>query len=191
MAKKQKKYINREISWLSFNERVLQEAVDPTTPLIERIKFLGIFSSNLDEFFRVRVGTLYRMLDAGKEASAALGASPKKILSEIQKTVLKQQNKFDGIFETVLEKLKAEGITIINEQELTPAQEIFIQGYFLNEVRPLLIPIMLEGLKKFPELKNQIIYLAIKLYNTKSNRDKKCKYLSMGTILSLSMRTAG
>lgn len=165
--------INREISWLSFNERVLQEAADASVPLLERIKFLGIFSSNLDEFFRVRVGTLYRMLDAGKEASAVLGASPKKILSEIQKTVLKQQKKFDDVFETVLEELKSEGITIINEQELTPAQEIFIQDYFFNEVRPLLVPVMLEGLKKFPELKNQIIYLAIKLYNTKSNRDKK------------------
>ena len=65
MKKRQQKYINREISWLSFNERVLQEADDPTTPLIERIKFLGIFSSNLDEFFRVRVGTLKRIVDAG------------------------------------------------------------------------------------------------------------------------------
>ena len=93
MAKKQKKYINRELSWLSFNERVLQEAADPTTPLIERIKFLGIFSSNLDEFFRVRVATLTRMVKARKKATAMLGEDPKNILSEIQEIVLNHQKK--------------------------------------------------------------------------------------------------
>ena len=94
MGKTGKKYINREISWLSFNERVLQEAADPSTPLIERIKFLGIFSSNLDEFFRVRVATIARMVKARKKAKALLGEDPKDILNEIHSIVIKQQKTF-------------------------------------------------------------------------------------------------
>ena len=102
---KEGRYINREISWLAFNDRVLQEAADPTTPLIERIKFLGIFSSNLDEFFRVRVATIKRMVIAGKKAKAILGGNPKDILNEIQKIVILQQNKFDDIYKVILKEL--------------------------------------------------------------------------------------
>ena len=76
--KPEKEIINREISWLSFNERVLQEAGDPTVPLVQRIRFLGIFSNNLDEFFRVRVATINRILNFGKSAKELLGAKPKK-----------------------------------------------------------------------------------------------------------------
>lgn len=78
MVEKLKKYVNREMSWLSFNERVLQEAADPSLPLLERLKFLGIFSSNQDEFFSVRVGTVQRMIDAGVKSSETIGDSPKK-----------------------------------------------------------------------------------------------------------------
>ena len=114
MATHKKKFITRDISWLAFNARVLQEAADPTVPLKERIRFLGIFSNNLDEFFRVRVATLKRMIELGKKAKAVmhLESSPQKILDIIQVTVLQQQNEFHRIWESILEELKKEKIFI-------------------------------------------------------------------------------
>ncbi|MFQ5583558.1 MAG: polyphosphate kinase 1, partial [Calditrichia bacterium] len=174
MAHALKKYINREISWLSFNARVLQEAADPEVPLIERIKFLGIFSSNLDEFYSVRVGTLRRMLNAGIKAKAVLGGTPKKILAEIQKEVLRLRAGFDEIFSEIQNELKEKKIFIINEKELNPAQEKFVHNYFNEEVRPRLVPIMLSSLPKFPYLKSQVVYLAI--YLKRSREPQKTEY---------------
>ncbi len=168
-----KRYINREISWLSFNERVLQEAADPTVPLIERVKFLGIFSSNLDEFFRVRVGTLKRMVQAGIRAKAAIGGSPRRILQEIHAIVIEQRKKFDATFETVVNELEREGIFIINENNLDREQSEFVADYFESEVRPRLVPIMIDSLPEFPYLRNQIIYLSIRLSKHFQPEDKK------------------
>ena len=174
MKNKTKKYINREISWLSFNARVLQEAEDPSVPLIERMKFLGIFSSNLDEFFRVRVGSLQRMIDAGVKAKAQFGSKPKKIFNEVQKRVIPVRKRFDKVFNVLLQELEQKKIFIINEKELTENQEKFVQNYFSHEVRPRLIPIMLDILPEFPYLKNQIIYLAI--YLERERDPKEIKY---------------
>ncbi|KAA3610522.1 MAG: polyphosphate kinase 1 [Calditrichaeota bacterium] len=167
-----KEYINREISWLSFNQRVLQEAADETVPLLERLKFLGIFSSNLDEFYRVRVATHTRMMNAG--IKKAMGDSPKKVLNQIQKVVLKLRDQFDEIFNDVLGKLEKENIFMINEVQLNTEQQAFVQKYFEQEVRPQLVPIMLEEKRKFPYMQNQIIYLAIHLSN--SNKPDKVHY---------------
>src|ERR1043165_10042694 len=101
MGKQKKKdlpYINREISWLSFNERVLQEAEDKSVPLIERLKFLGIFSNNRDEFFRVRVATLTRMIKHQKKAAELMGENPARLLDKIQRKVIEQQIKFENIY---------------------------------------------------------------------------------------------
>ena len=163
MHKEDRKYINREIGWLSFNERVLQEAADPRNPIIERIKFLGIFSSNLDEFFRVRVATIKRMVDAEVNAKALIGESPEIILDEIQEIVLTLQNKFDTTYENILRELKNNKIFIINEKELTPDQEEFVKAYFQQEVRPSLFPVMLDDLAQFPILDDHSIYLAVLL----------------------------
>ncbi len=174
MAKEDSKYINREISWLSFNERVLQEAEDPEVPLIERIKFIGIFSSNLDEFFRVRVGTLLRMVKAGIKSKAMFGGKPKKILNEIYNIVVSQRKKFEQIFEELLNELEKAKIFIINEKQLNTGQKKYVQSYFEQHVRPGLVPIMLDTLPKFPNLKNQVIYLAI--YLKKNKKQGGIKY---------------
>ena len=110
MAKQVQKYVNREISWLSFNERVLQEAADSNVPLQERLKFLGIYSSNLDEFFSVRVGTLLRMVKAGIKAKAFLGGTPKKILNEIHKLRVKLIGNFYFILEDVRQGIPLKGL---------------------------------------------------------------------------------
>ena len=168
-----KYYINREISWLSFNARVLQEAADPAVPLLERVKFLGIFSNNLDEFFRVRVGTLQRMVHAGIKGKTAIGGSPKKILKDIHDVVIDHRKRFDEVFRNVIQELESHGIFMIDEHQLNSHQEKFVNEYFKHEVRPRLVPIMLDELPEFPYLRNQVIYLVIHLFNNKNHSEKK------------------
>lgn len=160
---KQDSFINREISWLSFNERVLQEAADANVPLLERLRFLGIFSNNQDEFFRVRIATLKRLLALGKRAKATIHYKPKKILSEVQKAVLRQGRKFEEIYSQIHAELSKKGIHIINETQLNAEQGEFVKNYFNENVRHALVPIMLQQVKTFPELKDKAIYLAIRL----------------------------
>lgn len=167
-------FTNKEISWLSFNERVLQEAADPTVPLLERIKFLGIFSSNLDEFFRVRVATLRRLANLGKKAKKIIRFDPHVVLKEIQKIVINQQDKFEEIYQQILKELAKQKIFIIDEQQLNEEQGYFVKSYFRREVRPKLIPIMLDSKGQFPELKDKSVYLAIIL--SRSDRSKKNQY---------------
>jgi polyphosphate kinase len=171
MTVKQYKYINREISWLSFNDRVLQEAADPHVPLLERIKFLGIFSSNLDEFFRVRVASIRRMAEVNViQPGRVLGGKPKKILAQIQEKVLDQRHKFDAIYHDILKELADENIFIVNELQLTPAQGRFVRAYFQQSVRPTLVPIMIEPSASFPVLRDELIYLIAKFTNSKAKR---------------------
>lgn len=160
--------INRDISWLSFNERVLQEAQDASVPLMERLKFLGIFSSNRDEFFRVRVATLNRMTRLGKRAKRVLGKHPKELLNDIHKIVLRQQNKFEATYTALIGELEAQNIFIINEKQMHSDQEQFIREYFRESIHPTLFPIILERRLKFPYLKNNSIYLVVRL--TKKNK---------------------
>lgn len=161
--------INRDISWLSFNERVLQEAEDSTVPLMDRIKFLGIFSNNRDEFFRVRVATINRMLKVGKKAKKVFGEHPSELLNEIHKIVLRQQDKFESVYNNLIRQLEAQDIFIINEKQLHSEQEQFIRDYFRESVHPTLFPIILEKNLKFPYLKNNFLYLICRL--TKRNKD--------------------
>ncbi|MEL6821787.1 MAG: polyphosphate kinase 1, partial [Calditrichota bacterium] len=163
---------NKELSWLSFNSRLLQEASDPTVPLIERIKFLGIFSSNLDEFFRVRVATLKRLLNLGARAQKIIGHDPAKILKEIHRVVLEQQADFDRIYQGIIKELEREKIYIINETELNDQQKIYVADYFQRKVRPALVPIMLDQLNTVPPLKDHSVYLAVSMSNT-NNTDKR------------------
>jgi polyphosphate kinase len=165
--KAQAKLIHREIGWLSFNERVLQEAQDMTVPLIERIRFLGIFSNNLDEFFKVRVATIRRVIDLEEGNKLFEGEKPKKLLNQIQKKVMQLQNKFEYTFQQILGELEKNKIFIINERELNPTQESFVKKYFYDYVMPVISPVLLSNVIQFPYLKDKSIYLAVKLAGNK------------------------
>ena len=167
MGKKNPPFINREISWLSFNERVLQEAADKTTPLIERLKFLGIFSNNRDEFFRVRVATVKRMIPLGKKAIPLLGMEPRYLLDQIQEKVIEQQQRFDEVYKDLLLELKKNNILIVNEKQLTSSQKRKVETYFNDEVLPAIFPIVIDDHKKFPYLRDKSNYLFMELKNKK------------------------
>ena len=159
-----KHFIERDISWLSFNARVLQEANDATVPLRERIRFLGIFSNNSDEFFRVRVATLKRMIEFSekkKKANIHLEENPQNILDQIQIIVLQQQNEFNRIWDGILKELKKEKIQLLTEKQLNREQQKFIQNYFDEQVRSNVIPLMIESLPQLPYLRDKSIYLGV------------------------------
>lgn len=182
MPKKKVKFINREISWLAFNGRVLQEAADPHVPLIERLRFLGIFSNNLDEFFRVRVANLKRLVVLGKKAKAAVAFKPKKILEDVQRLVLSQNQQFEKIYADILRELRRHKIFIINEKQLTVKQKEFVKNYFTENVRPMLVPIMLNQVKTFPYLKDKTIYFAIKLSSTTNPLQKQFSLIEIPNV---------
>lgn len=157
-------FINREISWLSFNDRVLQEAADKSVPLIERIRFLAIFSSNLDEFYRVRVATLNRLASVNSKTKEILGFSPKKTLNEIKNIVVQQENKFNKLYrDIILKELEQQKIFIINEQQLNVSRGSYVQKYFREKVLSTLVPVMINKNEPFPELKDRAIYFFVKL----------------------------
>ena len=158
-----RKTLARDLSWLSFNGRVLQEAADDTVPLKERIKFLGIFSNNLDEFFRVRVAALRKMLELGTKAKMHLELDPKKILTEIQDKVIEQQTEFEIIWKDIIRDLKKQHINFVTNTKLNATQKTFVQNYFNEEVRTSVVPLMLESLTQFPVLNDKSIYLACTL----------------------------
>ncbi|HZH74309.1 MAG TPA: polyphosphate kinase 1 [Mariniphaga sp.] len=165
-------FINREISWLSFNERVLQEAEDSNTPLFERIRFIGIFSNNLDEFFRVRVATVKRMVDWGRDEENMLGDyTPRDLHEKIAEIVYGQQLKVQQILRDILEELNQNNIFIINEKELNHKQGLFVKKYFYEKVLPNLVPIMLSKKNKFPYLRDRSVYLAVKLLKRSNPND--------------------
>ena len=168
MANSRRKTIPRDISWLSFNARVLQEAADPTVPLRERIRFLGIFSNNLDEFFRVRVATLKRMIQVGSKSKMHLEANPESILEEIQMTVLNQQSEFNRIWYGILEELKEEKIFLVTEKDLNPEQQEFVQRYYEEEVSPNVIPLMIESIQELTFLRDKSIYLGVVMWKQES-----------------------
>ncbi|WP_194767428.1 polyphosphate kinase 1 [Tamlana sp. I1] len=157
-------YINREISWLQFNARVLQEAADEAVPLIERLRFLGIFSNNLDEFFKVRYATVKRIVEAGKGAKSELGGiRAKELLEIITQIVITQQSESLDILQTIGKKLKEENIYIINETQIDGAQHEFIKEYFLKVVSPALVTIILNDEVVLPNLKDSGAYLAVRM----------------------------
>jgi len=167
-----KSYIPKEISWLSFNERVLQEAENKEVPLAERFKFLGIYSNNLDEFFRVRVATLKRLSQFGAKSRDILGYDPKATLKKLHEIVLAQNSKFEKIYSSLIQELDKYKIHIINEKQLNDGQAEFVREYFINEVRSRLMPFLIDNKTDLPNLTDDAIFLAIILRNKKTDKKR-------------------
>jgi polyphosphate kinase len=153
------KIINRDISWLSFNERVLQEAQNTRVPLIERMRFLGIYSNNLDEFFRVRVATLIRLKKAIGSSNPTLAKQTSDTLSKIHKKVIDLQGKFYTTYEQILKELEEHDIHTRNDKQLSKSQQNFVRKYFLDNVESLITPLIISNIKRFPYLKDRSVYL--------------------------------
>ena len=163
------KYIDREKSWLTFNARVLQEAADESVPLLDRLRFLGIFSNNLDEFFRVRFAAIRRLSLSGKSGEKILGGiSAQQSLKDITEIVIQQQSESLRILNSIETKMETENIFMVHENDISTEQEIFLKDFFIQKLSPELITIILNDLAEFPVLKDTVGYLAIKLVMKKN-----------------------
>ena len=178
-------YIDREKSWLAFNARVLQEAADENVPLLDRLRFLGIFSNNLDEFFRVRYAAIRRMTLEKIDTKPMLGdISAEQLLKDITEIVIEHQSESLRILNDIEKKLEKQGIYIINEKQINKDQETFIKDFFIQKVSPELVTIMLNDLVEFPLIKDTSGYLAVKLVMNKNKsglisqllNDKEIRY---------------
>lgn len=168
--------ITRDISWLSFNERVLQEAKDPTVPLLERLKFMAIYSSNLDEFFRVRMANHRNLLRVGKKTKMELHISPKQTIREIQKIVNQQQEEFSRIFqEELIPELSKYNINLLRRLDLNEEQKEFVEDFFRDHMLPFVQPVLLVKDKIRPFLNNAALYLSI-LLQPKDQKDEGHEY---------------
>jgi len=167
-----KTYIPKEISWLSFNERVLQEAENKEVPIIERFKFLGIYSNNLDEYFRVRVATLKRLSQFGSKSKDILGYSPKATLKDIHDIVIAQNTRFEKVYSSLIQELDKHKIHFIDEKQLNGEQAEYVRKYFHKEVRNRLMPYIIQKDAELPNLTDDAIYFAISLYNKESDKKR-------------------
>ena len=166
-AKKQG--INRDISWLAFNGRVLQEAADEENHIYDRLRFLGIFSNNLDEFFRVRVATLNRMTrTAGNKLKMHLEENPEKILASIMSIVLTQQQQFEKIYRDLVVAMEGKKIHFKTDKQLTKEQKIFVETFFEERLHTRIVPLMIESIPNMPLLRDRSVYLACVLGHSQS-----------------------
>lgn len=154
---------SKEVSWLSFNSRVLQEARLPETPLLERVKFLGIYSSNLDEFFRIRIATLRRLARLGLPPEKLGIPDPKETLQKVNQTLKAESRLFNEVYDQVFESLREERIRVITDKEVPPSLEKHLRDYFSREVLPRLMPIVIKSTSMLRDLQDQPMYLAVKL----------------------------
>lgn len=165
---------SKEVSWLSFNARVLQEAENPHVPPIERIRFLGIYSSNLDEFYRVRVATLKRLALIGKQYRKLQIPDPKRTLREVNEIVHIQTRRFQKAYEAVFRELADAGIRLITEKEVPPELQGYLHDYFVNRVQPRIMPIMVKAQSLLAGLKDHPMYMAVRL--SKKNSASRSAY---------------
>lgn len=176
----------RDVTWLAFNERVLQEAMDESVPLPLRIRFLGIFSNNLDEFFRVRVAGLKRAMDfKNKILTDSFFQPPSKILKQINDIVIHQQENFDKTWKKIQEEMAEEKVFIKDHRNLTPKQAEFVHRYFDEEVESNVIPILLHENEPMPYLRDKSLYIGIAM------RKKEWQYISSYAIIEVPSRVLG
>ncbi|MEM7603292.1 MAG: polyphosphate kinase 1, partial [Verrucomicrobiota bacterium] len=158
----EKEFRSKETSWLSFNARVLQEAADPDVPLYERIKFLGIYSSNLDEFFRVRVATLKRLASLGDQWKQLSIPNPNETLRKIKRLVTTQAGQFNDAYDQVKTDLVSNHVKLIDETQVPANLKSYLLRYFREEVSPHIFPLILKSASKLPQLKDLPMYLAVR-----------------------------
>jgi polyphosphate kinase len=164
-------YINRELSWLEFNRRVLEEARDESVPLLERVKFLAIFSSNLDEFFMVRVARLKRMIAEGDQSADPDGLIPAQTLTAISKRVHELAAEQHLCFlNTIMPQLSAEGIHLVRPEEMSGEQERFLEEFFQRKLYPIVTPLAIDPGHPFPYLANRSLCLVVSLRSTMASR---------------------
>jgi len=163
---------NRELSWLSFNERVLQESLDSDNPLIERMRFLGIYSNNMDEFFRVRVASVRRLIALNQKKIDGFNGGPAALLKEIRKRVLEQQQLFELSYQKLLKELAENNVTIAQENDLNETERNFVNNFFREKIRPAIFPIMLSTKRSLPQLQDKDIYLAVKMISFDKSKIK-------------------
>ncbi|AIM37803.1 polyphosphate kinase [Sphingobacterium sp. ML3W] len=175
-----RKFIPRDVSWLSFNSRVLQEAADETVPLPSKIKFLGIFSNNLDEFFRVRIPGLKRAIDIkDKEANSSFFEDPQIILDEVNTIVSKQQKKFDSIWTLIQKEMAKQHVYMKDAYQLNPKQKEFVKNFYFEEIESNVIPLLLDDNRPMPYLRDKSLYLGI------SMRKKEWEYETRFAIIEI------
>lgn len=166
-------YINRELSWLDFNDRVLHEALDPRTPLLERLKFLAIFSSNLDEYFMVRVSGVLEQIDAGIGATAADGMTPAELMNAIRAHLVARVGEQHRAFEQELRPaLMAAGVMLLDYDRLDSAQQEHLREYFRKQVFPVLTPLSVDAAHPFPKMANLSLNLAVIVEDPESGVQK-------------------
>ena len=163
------KYLNREISWLDFNSRVLQEASDINVPIIERLRFLGIFSNNLDEFFQVRYATVKRIAESGVNKNDDKNQNAIHLLDQITNKVIELQNKSSKILDSIQLSLKKENIYFINENQVKDSQKEFLKDFFLRKISPALVTIILSKSRKYDFTDNKAFLIANMILNNHDN----------------------
>lgn len=172
-----KYYLDRDISWMYFNQRILLEAAKKTVPLMERLSFLGIYSNNLDEFFRVRVATLNRIIECKDKDIRKEREDFEKNLKEINKLNKIYTRQFEETFMNIVDDLKAEHIHIVNEQQLTDDQKEYIRTFYMNNLNGSTFPLFFREVRQLNELADTDFYLAITLSRkTDGNKSKKREY---------------
>ena len=155
-------YDNRELSWLKFNARVLEEAFDEETPLFERLRFVQIFCSNLDEFFMIRVGSLHdKMLFDSKDTENKTNMTAKEQLSAIAKQVKKLLPLKDEAYATIMGGLSAYGVEHIDPKSISPEEDAFFRAFFAREIQPLLFTGVVDKKHPVPFLKNGEVYVGV------------------------------
>ncbi len=159
---------SKEVSWLAFNSRVLQEAADPALPPGERLKFLGIYSSNLDEFFRVRIATLRRLVALGRDYRKLRLPDPKQTLREAMLMIKRETAVFDHTYRDIFKSLEKHNVRLIDETQVPRPLKEWLLDYFFTKVRPHIMPVMIRGYSRFSTLPDAPMYLAVEM--SKSDR---------------------
>ena len=176
-------YINRDLSWLGFNERVLHEALDPRTPLLERLKFLAIYSSNLDEFFMVRVSGVMEQEDAGIHPHTPDGLSPTKQLKALREHLLEKIALQHKTFEQDLRpQLQDHGVYLLDYADLTKEQKFYIKDYFENRIFPVLTPLSVDPAHPFPRMSNLSLNLAVRVVNPENSNERFARVKVPGSL---------